>query len=104
VIPYSATPPNPAIVRSSSGSVSDAKSCTGSNGTRSPALVIPDRFGASGSILSPSMPTTVWPSFSKWCASVKPAGPMPTINTRFPVGARGTGRRTLSGFQRVSNE
>jgi hypothetical protein len=57
----------------------------------------------SGSIFSPSMPTTPWPSFIRWCASVKPAGPMPTTSTLRPVG-RGSGRRRLSGFQRVSSE
>ena len=31
------------------------------------------------------MPTTVWPSFSRWCASVNPAGPMPTTSARLPV-------------------
>ena len=101
VMPYSATPPKPAIRRSSSGSVSAATSRTGANGTRSPATVTPDSAGSSGSILRPSMPTTVWPSFSRWCASVNPAGPMPTTSTRFPVAGNGSGRRRLRGFHRV---
>ena len=41
VMPYSATPPKPAITRSSSGSISASTSRTGSNGTRSPAIVMP---------------------------------------------------------------
>ena len=39
----------------------------------------------SGSIFNPSIATTVWPSFMRWCARVKPAGPRPTIRT-LPVG------------------
>ena len=87
VMPYSATPPNPAITRSSSGSCS---SSTSRIGLERHALAVrrPRRRarGGSGSIFSPSMPTTVWPSFIRWCASVKPAGPMPTTSTRLPVG------------------
>ena len=56
----------------------------GSNGTRSPSGSTPESAASSGSILRPSMPTTVWPSFIRWCASVKPAGPRPTTSTRLP--------------------
>ena len=41
VMPYSATPPKPAITRSSSGSYSVATSRIGANGTRSPSRVTP---------------------------------------------------------------
>ena len=40
---------------------------------------------SSGSIFSPSMPTTAWPSLIRWWASVKPAGPRPTTSTRLPL-------------------
>jgi hypothetical protein len=62
-MPYSATPPKPAITRDSSGSRSSATSRIGRNGTRAPRASHAARSGASGSILRPSMPTTVWPSF-----------------------------------------
>ena len=53
VMPYSATPPKPAIRRSSSGSVSVATSRTGANGTRSPAIVMPDSAGVERLDLEP---------------------------------------------------
>ena len=90
VMPYSATPPKPAITRSSSGSfsVADVADRLERHARRRRAAT-PDSGGGSGSILRPSMPTTVWPSFIRWCASVNPAGPMPTTSTRLPVrGAR----------------
>ena len=62
VMPYSATPPKPAITRASSGSISARTSRTGAKATRWPWST-PASSGASGSIFSPSMPTTVWPSF-----------------------------------------
>ena len=63
VMPYSATPPNPAMTRSSSDSyklvhVTDRLE----RHARAVRLDAGNR-GGSGSILSPSMPTTVWPSF-----------------------------------------
>ena len=91
VMPYSATPPKPAITRSSSGSRSDSTSRMGWNGTRLPVASTPESAGSSGSILSPSMPTTVWPSFMRWCAVVNPAGPMPTMSTRLPVAGQRAG-------------
>ncbi len=103
VMPYSATPPKPAITRASSGSISARTSRTGAKATRLPWST-PDSSGGSGSIFSPSMPTTVWPSFIRWCASVKPAGPRPTTSTLRPVSGSGSGRRRFSGFQRVSSE
>ena len=36
---------------------------TAAKGTRAPSALTPDCTAGSGSILSPSMPTTVWPSF-----------------------------------------
>ena len=42
----------------------------------------PRPAAGSGSIFRPSMPTTVWPSFIRWCARLNPAGPMPTTSTR----------------------
>ncbi len=65
VMPYSATPPNPAMTRASSGSRSSAASRTGRNGVRRPAASTPEMAGSSGSILSPSTATTVWPSFMR---------------------------------------
>ena len=38
-------------------------SFTAANGTRVPSASTPDCAAGSGSIFSPSMPTTVWPSF-----------------------------------------
>jgi hypothetical protein len=64
-MPYSATPPKPAITRSSSGSISVSMSRIGANGTRSPIAVTPDNEGSRGSIFSPSIATTAWPSFSR---------------------------------------
>jgi hypothetical protein len=104
VMPYSATPPKPAITRASSGSTSSLTSRTGRKGTRLPSASTPESAPSSGSIFRPSMPTTVWPSFIRWCAIEKPAGPSPTTSTRRPLGAFGYGRRRSSGFQRVSRE
>ena len=104
VMPYSATPPKPAMTRSFSGSRSDSMSRMGPKGTRLPAASTPEIDGSRGSILRPSMPTTVWPSFIRWCAVVNPAGPMPTMRMRLPVAGRGRGRRRWSGFHRVSSE
>ena len=53
VMPYSATPPKPAIRRSSSGSISESTSRTGANGTRSPAIVMPERRGVERLDLEP---------------------------------------------------
>ena len=61
VMPYSETPPNPEVTRSSSA-VPNASSIR----SMGPAI----RFSAIGSILSPSMPTTPNPSFRRWWASV----------------------------------
>ena len=103
VMPYSATPPKPAIARSSSDSYSVATSRTGSNGTRVPSSATPESAGGSGSIFSPSIATTWCPSFIRWCASVKPAGPVPTTSTLRPLSGAGSGRRRFSGFQRDSS-
>ncbi len=81
VMPYSATPPKPAIARSSRDSLSSSMSRIGRNACRLPRASMPETSASSGSILSPSMPTTVWPSFMRWCASVNPAGPSPTTST-----------------------
>ena len=89
VMPYSATPPKPAMVRASSDSCSEPISCIGSKLARPPCASTPDNSACSGSIFRPSIPTTVWPSFIRKCASVKPAGPMPITSTRFPLGALG---------------
>ena len=35
-----------------------------------PSMRTPARASGSGSIFRPSMPTTLWPSLSRWCASV----------------------------------
>ena len=82
VMPYSATPPKPAITRSPSDSYSSPMSRIGANGTRVPSALTPETDAGSGSIFRPSMPTTRWPSFIRWCASVKPAGPIPATSTR----------------------
>ncbi len=65
VMPYSATPPNPAITRLSSGSRRSSMSRMGLNGTRRPSGVTPESSDSRGSILRPSMPATVCPSFSR---------------------------------------
>ena len=64
VMPYSATPPKPAITRVVErlvqlGDVADRLE----RHARAARVRRPRSPAASGSILSPSMPTTVWPSF-----------------------------------------
>ena len=98
VMPYSATPPKPASRRSSSGVDSSSQRSTARGGHASP----PIRSAGSGSTLRPSMPTTPKPALSRWCDSVKPAGPSPTTSTFLPMYGRATGRVRFSGFQRVS--
>ena len=63
VMPYSATPPKPAITRAPRSSRSSALSRIARNGTRAPSGSTPETSAASGSILRPSIATTVWPSF-----------------------------------------
>ena len=41
------------------------------------------------------MPTTPKPALSRWCDSVKPAGPSPTTSTFLPMYGRATGRRAV---------
>jgi hypothetical protein len=53
------------MTRLSSGSRSSAASRIGRNGARVPAASTPEIAASSGSILSPSIATTVWPSFMR---------------------------------------
>ena len=104
VMPYSATPPKPAMMRSSSDSNRDSDIMDRLEG-HARARRHPRRTSAtgSGSIFSPSMPTTLWPSFIRWCATVNPAGPMPGDQHAAAAGAlRATAGVRSSGFQRVS--
>ena len=83
---------------------------------RPPSGRTPETRASSGSILSPSIAVTAWPSLIRWCASVKPAGPSPTTSTLRPLGGLGSGRSLLfiivaaiciwliSGFYRVEPE
>ena len=98
VMPYSATPPKPDRRRSSSGAASSSQRSTARGGQTS----APIRSAGSGSIFSPSIPTTPNPALSRCCDSVDPAGPIPTTSTFLPMYGRATGRARLSGFQRVS--
>ena len=63
VMPYSATPPKPAMTRSDRGSRISSMLLMARNGTRLPAASMPDRAAGSGSIFSPSIATTAWPWF-----------------------------------------
>ena len=85
VIPYSATPPKPAMTRSSRPSTRLATSRIGRNAWRLPSGITPERSAGSGSIFKPSIAATKWPSFIRWWDSVKPAGPRPTTSTLCPV-------------------
>ena len=77
VMPYSATPPNPAITRSSSRSYRLATSRIGANGTRSPSARRRRSPAAAARSSARRSPATKWPSFIRWCARVNPAGPRP---------------------------
>ncbi len=63
VMPYSATPPKPAITRSDRFSRISSMLLMARNGTRLPCTSMPEMSAGSGSIFSPSIATTAWPWF-----------------------------------------
>ena len=100
-MPYSATPPKPAIALEPSGS-SRARRCRESaRMARARRVRPPPRLaGGSGSIFSVDAHDRYARVLRKGSARNR-TEPMPATSTRFPLAALGYGIRRFSGFQRV---